>query len=113
MRNIEVAWTGSYPCLCSGEWKIKIDGQDMSHLIPEEMRCSPMNTFGSYSSWHFDEDWCEQFEDYYDGLNFKEWKEQYSDLLFKLGIVDDQEAQSLYSKIQDCDWRHGSCGGCI
>ena len=54
-----------------------------------------------------------QFEDYYDGLKFKEWKEQYSDLLFKLGIVDDQEAQSLYSKIQKCDWRHGSCGGCI
>ena len=50
MRNIEVAWTGRYPCLCSGEWKIKIDGQDMSHLIPEEMRCSPMNTYGLYSS---------------------------------------------------------------
>ena len=113
MRDIEVAWTGCYPCLCSGEWKIKIDGQDMSNLIPEEMRCSPMNTYGSYSSWHFDEDWCEHFEDYYDGLKFKEWKEQYSDLLFKLGIADDQEAQSLYSKIQNCDWRHGSCGGCI
>ena len=27
-------WTGCFPCLCSGEWKLYIDGQDVSFLIP-------------------------------------------------------------------------------
>lgn len=113
MRDIEVAWTGSYPCLCSGEWKIRINGQDMSNLIPEEMRDRPMNTRGTYFRWYFDESYCEHSESYEDGLTFAEWRKQYSDLLFKLGIADDFEALILYTEIQKEDWRHGSCGGCI
>lgn len=48
--KVEAKWTGSYPCLCSGEWILKINNIDVSNLIPEELRTSSMNTFGSYSS---------------------------------------------------------------
>lgn len=61
--NIKVEWTGKWPCLCYGEWKLTIDGEDRSSFIPEELRRSEMGTFGIYSSWHF-ENWIEVFEDY-------------------------------------------------
>lgn len=30
MKEISVEWTGSWPCLCHGEWKLTIDGEDWS-----------------------------------------------------------------------------------
>lgn len=72
--DIEVEWTGKYPCLCSGERKLYIDGTDKSDLIPEDLRQNEMGTYGTYSSWHF-EDWEEVFEDYQDGMDCDEWIE--------------------------------------
>jgi hypothetical protein len=61
---VEAKWSGKYPCLCFGNWTLKVDGKDVSKLIPSKLRKSPMNTYGTYQSWHF-ENWIEVFEDYY------------------------------------------------
>ena len=55
--------TGGYPSLCVGEWKLyrkyediledgsKDEGyDDISNLIPEDLRHEPMNTDGQYNS---------------------------------------------------------------
>lgn len=46
MSEFRAEWTGGYPCLCWGEWKLYKDNKDISHLIPEELRYCPMNTYG-------------------------------------------------------------------
>ena len=48
-KNFKAEWTGSYPCLCSGEWILTAETteydevrgaysvtEDISHLIPEQ-----------------------------------------------------------------------------
>lgn len=41
-------WSGKYPCRCYGEWSLFIGGVDYSHIIPENLRTSHMNTAGTY-----------------------------------------------------------------
>lgn len=122
--EFKAEWTGSYPSLCIGEWKlyrrhneylddgtIDIWYDDISNLIPEELRYEPMDTLGVYSSWYFDSDCIEQFEDYTDGMNFKEWckdNESWIHLICKSEYYKD-----LYEAFQQEDWRYESCGGCI
>lgn len=72
MKKFEAEWTGSYPNLCSGVWKLYVDGKDKSDLIPEDLRNYPMDTAGMYQTWHF-EDWQEVFEDCEDGLECDDW----------------------------------------
>lgn len=110
--DIQVEWTGTYPCLCFGKWLITIDGIPLTGLDSDSF-----NTLGTYSSWHF-EDWSEVFEDHEAGLLFEEWKlNPPNNLKESLGIhgftVDDDLLIELYKAIQLEDWRHGSCGGCI
>lgn len=100
-------WTGSYPCLCSGEWRLTIGGVDWSNAIPIEKRYGEMGTYGVYRSWHF-EDWEEIFEDYEDGLEFDEWIAE-NPWVAELPAAP----QDVYYAIQAQDWRHGECGGCI
>ena len=45
---IVAEWTGEYPCLCSGEWRLTIGGIDWSNAIPVDKRDSHMNTAGTY-----------------------------------------------------------------
>lgn len=104
----EVEWTGGYPNLCSGEWIIKKDGVKVD--LPEEVRSESMGTYGTYSSWHF-EDWSEVFEDYKDGMKFKKWIE--SNAWAKTIAPTVEEQKELFEKISEKDWRHNSCGGCI
>lgn len=108
---IEAKWSGSYPCLCSGEWTLKINGKDVSTKIPEELRRSSMGTRGTYSSWHF-ENWSEVFEDYEDGLDCDEWINE--NVYWLDTITDDSSVQKeIYYAINANDFREGSCGGCI
>ena len=55
MKNFRAEWTGSYPSLCSGVWKLYVDGKDKSDLIPEDLRNYPMETAGMYQTWHFED----------------------------------------------------------
>jgi hypothetical protein len=105
---IEAIWTGEYPCFCRGEWKLKMDGENVSYMIPDECRHSPMGTKGTYRSWYFDDDYSEQFEDYVDGYNFECWVDH------NPWVLDlPADALSIYLEFQLNDWRRGQCGGCI
>lgn len=108
---IKALWTGKYPILCDGEWKLYKDDEDISDMISEELRKSEMNTFGCYESWDFegkDIVW-----DVYDnGLDGPDWIKENDYWLNKI-TSDYQEKMEIFSAIQDEDWRHGECGGCI
>ena len=109
---IEASWSGSFPNLCSGEWTLIVNGKDVSDHIPGRLRYSEMNTFSSYSSWHFDCNYSECWEDYEDGLHEAEWIEENQDWLASI-TVDRDLQREIFDAISDADWRHGSCGGCI
>ena len=102
-------WSGSYPCLCSGEWTLFKNEIEIKEPIP--FQNNPANTYGVYSEWHFDENWIEQFEDYEDGLLCTEWCKEYKDYLSKIAPMD--EWDKIYYAFQENDWRHCECGGCI
>lgn len=122
--EFKAEWTGGYPSLCVGEWKlyhrheeylddgtIDIWYDDISNLIPEDLKSEPMYTLGVYSSWHFDSDYIEQFEDYTDGMNFKEWCKENESWIHL--ICKSEYYKDLYEAFQQEDWRYESCGGCI
>ena len=71
--KVEAKWSGSYPCLCSGEWTLFIDGKDLSDKIPKDLINEPMYTNGVYSSWRFGSDWEEEWDNYEDGLECEDW----------------------------------------
>lgn len=104
---VTAKWTGEYPCLCCGEWRLYICGQDYSHLIPEDKRTSHMNTAGTYDEWWF-EDWQETFGTYEDGLEYEEWMAENEWVLNLPAAPFD-----VFLAFQYEDWRPGSCGGCI
>lgn len=108
---VKAKWSGSYPCLCHGEWTLEVNGVDVSRHIPDELRHNEMNTYGTYEEWHF-EDWIEVFEDYEDGLMCDEWIEENKHWLDI--ITNDINVQmEIFYAISEEDFRHGSCGGCI
>lgn len=111
MKNFKAEWTGSYPSLCFGVWRLYIDGKDKSDLIPEKLRRHPMDTAGTYQSLHF-ENWAKVFEDYEDGLECDDWIKE-NDYWIS-GIADCyDEKKALFKAFQAQDFRMGSCGGCI
>lgn len=112
MAKFEVEWTGSYPCLCYGEWKIKKNGVDLSNIIPEDIKHSPMDTYGIYQSWYFDENWMEDFEDYEDGLCCDNWINRNDYWISKICNNYDEKVM-LFNAISEKDFRANSCGGCI
>jgi hypothetical protein len=108
-RPITVEWTGHYPCLCHGEWVITVNGEKVD--LPEDVIDSPMNTAGIYRTWHFGDNWSEEWEFYSDGLDFEDWVAQAGWL--KDLDLSGPETLDLYTQISEQDWRHNSCGGCI
>ena len=60
--RVEAKWTGDYPNLCSGQWILKVNNKDVSHLIPEELRNEPMNTYCTYQRWNFYDNWEEKWD---------------------------------------------------
>jgi len=126
--NIKVDWPGSYPNLCSGIWEIEINGvklidhknlrEDGSYEYGSFMR-EDMGTAGSYSSWYFDDDYSENWDDYYNGDDYDAWiaSEKGKNILELLGgnsvILSESDLKRLYNQINAKDWRTSSCGGCI
>ena len=110
--NIEVKWTGKWPCLCYGEWKLIIDGEDKSSFIPEDRLRENMDTYGTYREWRFGNDYEEIWSSYEDGMNCQDWISFNKDWLNNISI-DEAIQEQLFYEFQASDWRHGSCGGCI
>lgn len=109
---VQAKWSGSYPCLCFGKWTLKVNGKDVSKKIPKDLRESPMNTYGTYQSWHFNDDWLEEFEDYEDGLECDEWIEDNKEWLDSIS-TDISIQKEIFYAINENNFRSGSCGGCI
>lgn len=112
MTNFEALWTGRYPCLCSGEWKLYRNGIDVSRFIPDSLRYSEMGTRKVYSHLYLDNEWDEYVEYYWNGLSAKQWIKK-NRFWIKALCMNREEEFKLYHAINDADWRHGSCGGCI
>jgi hypothetical protein len=108
MTKYYAEWSGSYPCLCSGEWTLFIDDEPCKVEIPFQGDCA--DTFGTYEEWHF-ENWIEVFEDYECGMHCDDWCNEYQDYLEKVAPKSDWPL--VFEAFQANDWRHGSCGGCI
>ena len=107
MKNGVVAnWTGKYPCYCTGEWQLFVDGVDYSHLIPNPTE--PMDTHDWYRRWYFDKDYEEQWHYYVDGKDIDDWIADNS--WIKNVPADPKE---IYFAFKLNDWRYGECGGCI
>lgn len=110
--KVEAEWTGSYPNLCSGQWILKVNNKDVSHLIPNDLRTSSMDTYGEYGTWYFTSDWDIGWNYYKDGLNCENWIEDNKSWLDKIS-TDLSVQRDIYYKISSEDFRCGSCGGCI
>lgn len=108
MSEYATEWTGCWPCLCHGEWKLYKDGDILDVDIPFQE--SPAYTFGEYYERRF-VDWMEEFDSYEDGIPCEEWIKQYKDWLSSFAPEEDFE--KIYCAFQENDWRHNSCGGCI
>ena len=108
----EVEWhhTSKW-CLCHGYWIITRNGKDVSYIIPKGLRRCPMDTYGTYRRWVF-EHGLETWKTYKSGFVFDEWIRKHHKWVYE--ICDNNfEAEELYRKIQEKDWRERSCGGCI
>lgn len=104
-------WTGDWPCLCYGKWKLFKDGKDVSNLIPKDKSTSPMKTKQVYSQWHF-EDWMDVWEYEVMGLDLPEWVKENKSWLEKITDNPD-EYEDIYEAFKEEDFVSGSCGGCI
>lgn len=100
MAEIKVKWTGQFPNLCSGNWELKIDGEDYSDGIPFKNKSA--NTYGRYEEWHFEE-YEEIWNTYTAGLKEKEWIDEYRDWLKTLPITS-TEYSKLYAAFSVEDW---------
>lgn len=103
-------WSGNYPCLCSGEWTLYHNGEEIDVKIP--FQNDPANTFGEYSEWYFDEDYIENERYYEDGLDEEEWIKENIEYL-KQVTDDNKQYEYIYKAFQENDWRYGSCMGCV
>ena len=109
--EVKAKWTGRGFVLCVGEWKLYVDGKDVTDKIPEDLRTEPMNTYKRYWRWYF-KDGVEELESYYDGLKRDEWIESNKYWLNKITKDIDVQRQ-IFKAINEQDFRPNSCGGCI
>ena len=109
---VEAKWSGRGFALCIGKWTLKVNGEDVTNKIPEDLRKSDMNTFGTYKRWFFNENWIEEWEDYEDGLDCEEWIAANKEWIDTI-TTDHKTKQEIYYAINAEDFRRGSCGGCI
>ena len=105
-------WSGSWPCLCYGEWMLYHNGEKIDVEIP--FQGEPADTYGSYSQWSFggESGWDEEWEFYEDGLGEEAWIEENIEYL-KQVTDDDEQYVYIYEAFKVNDFRIGSCGGCI
>ena len=111
MKEFRAEWTGGYPSLCSGVWKLYVDEKDNSNLIPKCLRNYPMDTSGVYQAWHL-EDWEEMWESYEDGFECDDWIKENDFWINKIADCYD-EKMALFRAFQSQDFSTCSCGVCI
>lgn len=112
MARVQASYSGKWPSRCYGEWRLMIDGVDVSNKIPDHLRKNHhMNTEGTYQRQYLGRRGT-KVDTYTDGLEFPEWADENKDWLST--ITKDQDVwEDIYDAISNEDWRHGCCGGCI
>lgn len=108
MSTYTTEWTGNWPCLCSGDWKLYKDGKLLDVDIP--FQGEPAYTFGEYRTWYF-VNWSEEWDYYEDGLSCGEWTRQHKDWLSS--FAPEEDFDKIYWAFQANDWRYNSCMGCV
>lgn len=117
IMEIEVKFKGEPYALCCGKWFISIDGKELQDLDNE-----PFNTFGTYSKWKFVKNYDVIWEKFTDGLHPLDWVRFVTEFDHNnlITAIKKQEIEPtkellllLYEKINECDFRRTSCGGCI
>lgn len=105
-------WTGEYPTLCSGTWVLTVNGVDCSHIIPNSLKHSHMNTYQIYETQSFDKNLDVEFTENEDGLKRDEWIAENKYWLDNI-TTNLNEQIAIFHEFQTEDWRHGTCGGCL
>lgn len=108
--TLEVTWTGSYPNLCGGEWIIRYGGVYLN--VPERYKDVSMYTARAYETWYFNEDYIEDWEDNYDGLEEEEWiesnREWVTEMFEEKGFEVTESLLSLFFReVNASDFRTG------
>ena len=108
-RNVVATWTGSYPCLCHGEWMLEVDGKDYTEAIPKDYRTENMGTYGTYEQWDIGESGHVEWDTYTDGLEKDEWIKENAGWLKNIPA----DPKDICDAFNAEDFRAGECGGCI
>lgn len=111
MNTYTTEWTGEFPVLCHGEWKLYKNEEDISYLIPEDLKYDCMDCYGEYEEWEFDDEGQEHWNTYVDGYSETRWIKENKYWIKDIGPETDYP--SIFKAFQKQDWRAGSCGGCI
>lgn len=102
MARVEfVDYTGGYPCLCSGEVTLKIDGQVVEfcrHKVDSKESGKPYLSLTSGGHCYFDDEWNDHVES-------GPWS---IDLDPRYAELEDEILEVINSNIP---W--GCCGGCL
>lgn len=105
----EAIWSGHYPTLCWGEWKLYKNNREVLTEIP--FKYSDAVTFGEYSYWSLNNDYEEVVEEYEDGLPEREWIASNSSWLET--VAPEKDWPLIYSAFTANNFRKGEYGGCI
>lgn len=135
----EAEWTGEFPNLCMGHWRLFKDGSEVKNVrIPfngyieitdenagqfeddDVLRGFVAETFGGecaetegvYSFYTFDNCWNDESHSYSDGFDCESWCDEYSEWLSQID-PEGTEREAIFKAFQKNDWRRGSCGGCL
>lgn len=112
MATYKAYWTGRWPTLCRGTWRLFKDDKDISDMIPNVFRDQNMKTYGTYRRVSLDRSWNEVTEEYTDGLEADEWIN--TNLWWLNSITKDPAEQAqIFKAFQEADFRRDSCGGCL
>ena len=104
-----VEWSSSHlGNLCRGEWSLfwgkdSFTGEDISYLIPEEIRREPMYTYGTYNT---------IWSRYIDGMRERDWIKENNYWLNEITRSYYLKKQ-LFKLFQQEDWRYEECGSCM
>ena len=108
VMEVEAQWTGAYPCLCFGTWKLFVNGNDVSYVIPADKADVPMDTLGTYPFVGFDG----EVTAYTSGMDCAEWCKENQKWLSEITTETEEQAM-IFRAFQLQDWRRHSCGGCM
>ncbi len=106
VNKYKAEWTGKYPWPYLGEWKLYKNGQDISFLIPTNLKTIPAFTYGEYPVWEerpfTNGAYVQQYAT--DGFRIPEWIEENRTWL-SLMIDTEKDFKSIFDAFHKQDFR--------